>query len=138
MKRNAGLVLALVCMFAVVACGTKASGEAEAAKLAKDMTTLMDTTAKKLDASTNAKDAADVIVSYAAAQKELIIRGKELSKKYPNLSSEPGRTQMQSEEAKEQFSHFTKSFSQATAKYMMAPEMRDALKKMSDIMQSIK
>lgn len=128
-------VLAIAVLGFTVSC-SKASPEAEAKVMMNAMIKLTETSADKLENASNAKDAADALVAYAAEMKVLAEKGKELDKKYPDMKIDGNEKFKSENEAVEKvMKKFIDASMKASMKYANSKEFMDAAAKMQEIMK---
>ncbi len=135
------VVLVSLCALAGLFSCAK-SGDAEAKATMMAMAKVNETAADKLDKATSGKEAGDALVAYAGEMKTLILKSKELSKKYPELAKQGSESsdkfKAENEALKASMEKFTKSMVSATMKYATSKEMLEASKKMGEIMKDVK
>ena len=133
MKRY--LILTLCACIAAFAVSCSKGGPAgEAKKLADDTVAITQSTTEKLDKASNAKDAADALVSYATDMKTIADKSKEFRAKYPNFDdkNDPAMKEEQ-EKIQKTISAFSASMAKAMMKYAGSKEMMEAITKMSEL-----
>ncbi|MGL4370088.1 MAG: hypothetical protein ACRCUT_10520 [Spirochaetota bacterium] len=134
MKKVIYAIICCVFVFSAAGCEKKVPISGEIKDFYKEMIQTTNSYADRLNAVKNGKEASSIVKEYIDAQKKLIGKGREISKKYPEFKFRDDPALKEYEKSLEQATiHFTESMSAAVKKYMAENEFREALSRFKEI-----
>ena len=134
MKKTMTMLLVLCAAAAVAGCEKENQGVSDARKFYREMILQTNEYADKLGTVKDSKSAAEILTMYIDAQKQLIEKGRDLRRKYPQLRLHDEPALKEYETALEDATrNLTDSVTEAMAKYLNKDEFRKALSKFDEI-----
>lgn len=136
MKQFAIVALVAVAAFLVSCKGPALTPEQEAKVIAAETLAITVSTTAALNKASSGKETADAFIAYAEGMKKVIEKGKEFQKKNPTFDVKNNPAMKGDEEKTKKIAEeFMGAMIKAGMKYGQSPEVKEAQKKLMEIMK---